>query len=390
MTADRTRRWGAALIGVALFAGGAAAVAGVTDEIKRGKQELTEIQRKLSEKRRKQLQAERREHSILAELEQSDHKLLNHKTTLAAVNAKIGRRDREIGEIDRRLVELKAEIRSRQNQVRERVRVLYQSRRAGDLPLVFASGGLAERIRHQYYLNWISQRDNQVLERYRKDVSELQSGEARMRVARTDLIQDKAELAERLRDLQTDRRVKDRLLGRVRGERTAYEAAVRELEESANRITRLLAELESRQKAEKSVVTGFGKARGRLNWPADGRVVTFFGRQKHPKFDTFVFKKGVEIESALGRPIRSVFDGRVAFADWFRGYGLLVIIDHGENFYSLYAHAAKLLVAVGDTVRTSQVIGEVGDTGLTRDSNLYFEIRHGGEAIDPLAWLKRR
>ena len=78
------------------------------------------------------------------------------------------------------------------------------------------------------------------------------------------------------------------------------------------------------------------------------------------------------------------------YADWFRGYGILIVLDHGENYYTLYAHAAKALVSVGDRVRRRQVIGEVGETGFTQESNLYFEIRHGGQPEDPLPWLGRR
>jgi len=118
--------------------------------------------------------------------------------------------------------------------------------------------------------------------------------------------------------------------------------------------------------------------------------VASFGRQKHPKFNTYVQRKGIEIRAAQGSVIRSVADGVVAFADWMRGYGLLTIVDHGEGFFSLYAHASKLLVNVGETVRSNQPIGEIGDTGLTGENTLYFELRQRGQALDPLAWLARR
>ena len=119
-------------------------------------------------------------------------------------------------------------------------------------------------------------------------------------------------------------------------------------------------------------------------------MVSLFGRQKHPKFETYVQRKGIEIRAAQGSVIRSVFEGVVAFADWMRGYGLLAIVDHGEGYFTLYAHASKLLVNVGDAVRSNQPIGEIGDTGLTGQSTLYFEVRQKGEALDPLAWLAKR
>ena len=83
-------------------------------------------------------------------------------------------------------------------------------------------------------------------------------------------------------------------------------------------------------------------------------------------------------------------DGTVEYADWLKGYGLVLIVDHPNGFFSLYAHASKLLVKVGERVRAGHIIGEAGDTGMTGDSTLYFELRDGAEAVDPLAWLARR
>jgi septal ring factor EnvC (AmiA/AmiB activator) len=229
-----------------------------------------------------------------------------------------------------------------------------------------------------------------LLSSYVETVARLEKKEGELRTARADLFQDKREVADKVSGIQSDKRKKATLLSRVRGEKATYERAIRELEESANRVTSLMKELERKREAGPLESRGFSHEKGRLGWPTLGEVVAFFGRQKHPKFDTLINRKGIEIQSRQGQPIRSVYQGTVAYADWFRGYGLLIILDHGENYYSLYAHAAKLLVSVGDRVRTQQVIGEIGDTGLTGDENLYFEIRRGGEPQNPLTWLKRK
>jgi septal ring factor EnvC (AmiA/AmiB activator) len=127
-----------------------------------------------------------------------------------------------------------------------------------------------------------------------------------------------------------------------------------------------------------------------LLWPVEGKVVSYFGRQKHPTFDTFVNKKGIEIQVKEGSPIHSVSAGKVVYADWLKGYGLVVIVDHTNGFYSLYAHASKLLVAEGNSVTNGQIIGETGETGVTEEDTLYFELRKGTTPIDPLKWLAKR
>jgi septal ring factor EnvC (AmiA/AmiB activator) len=224
---------------------------------------------------------------------------------------------------------------------------------------------------------------------------QLEATEAHHQRVRGDLLGYQREIAEKVAQVRVERVRKDLLLARVRNEKALYEKAVGELEKSAQRVEALLQEFEARRKAAASTRPlpsgkGLGKLKGQLGWPSEGEVVAFFGRQKHPKFDTFVTRKGIEIRASQGGVIRSVFDGVVAFADWMRGYGLLAIVDHGEGYFSLYAHASKLLVNVGDMVRSTQPIGEIGDTGLTGESTLYFEWRQGGEALDPLAWLARR
>jgi septal ring factor EnvC (AmiA/AmiB activator) len=130
--------------------------------------------------------------------------------------------------------------------------------------------------------------------------------------------------------------------------------------------------------------------KGALPWPADGKVVSFFGRQKHPTFNTYVQRKGIEIRTAEGSFIHAVMPGAVVYADWLKGYGLVIILDHANGFFSLYAHASKILAKVGDQVGEGQPIGETGDTGMTGENTLYFELREGAEPVDPLNWLAKR
>jgi len=144
------------------------------------------------------------------------------------------------------------------------------------------------------------------------------------------------------------------------------------------------------KESEPASSTDFAKVKGRLAWPNNGEVVSLFGRQKHPKFNTYVFRKGIEIETSKEENVRAVHEGSVIYADSFKGYGMMVIMDHGENFYSVYAHLGRLLVSVGEKATKNRTIGTVGETGLSEGNRLYFEMRHEGEPIDPLTWLQRR
>jgi septal ring factor EnvC (AmiA/AmiB activator) len=130
--------------------------------------------------------------------------------------------------------------------------------------------------------------------------------------------------------------------------------------------------------------------RGKLPWPASGTLASTFGRQEHPRFHTVTFNRGIEISAPQGREIVAVADGSVIYADWFKGYGRLIILDHGGGYFTLYAHAADLRVKAGDTAAGGQAIATVGDSGSLEGPQLYFELRHKGKPEDPLAWLTPR
>ena len=183
----------------------------------------------------------------------------------------------------------------------------------------------------------------------------------------------------------------------MREEKGLYEQTLRELEESSVSLWAMIKKAEQERKAAKAVRPSHPKAardagsgEGRFPWPAAGRVLTRFGMQRHPQFKTMVFRRGIEISVREGEPVRAVSDGQVAYADWYKGYGKLVIIEHGPGFYTLYGNLSRLDLNKGDPVNRGQVLGLAGETGSLKGAKLYFEIRRNGEAQDPLAWLAKR
>jgi septal ring factor EnvC (AmiA/AmiB activator) len=128
----------------------------------------------------------------------------------------------------------------------------------------------------------------------------------------------------------------------------------------------------------------FEKVRGRLSWPVPGRLTARFGQSRGGGLKW----NGVVIEAARGTPVHALYDGRVAYADWLPGMGLLLIIDHG-GYMSLYAHNEQLYKSVGDKIAGGEAIGTVGDSGGRSQPGLYLEIRRGAKPVDPVPWFKR-
>jgi septal ring factor EnvC (AmiA/AmiB activator) len=165
-------------------------------------------------------------------------------------------------------------------------------------------------------------------------------------------------------------------------------------------LTQAAADLEERITSLKSDMAGddaeknisqlaFSAHKGLLIMPVKGRIISLFGPYKNRKYNTTNFRSGIDIKAEKGEPIRSVFKGRVLFADWFKGYGNMIIVDHSNNYYTIYAHLEETFKSKGDAVQTGEVIATVGDTGSLEGAKLYFEVRHHGKPENPLKWLKK-
>ncbi len=156
------------------------------------------------------------------------------------------------------------------------------------------------------------------------------------------------------------------------------------LEENEQTLIATIKELEE-EKTTKIELLGLNKNKGRLSWPSKGKLTHKFGQRKHGGINW----KGVLISAAEGTSVNSIHNGQVVFADWLKGYGWVIVVDHGEGFMSLYGHAQTLLKDVGDMVRKGESVALVGQSGGQADSGLYFEIRHKGRAVNPIKWCRR-
>jgi septal ring factor EnvC (AmiA/AmiB activator) len=201
---------------------------------------------------------------------------------------------------------------------------------------------------------------------------------------------------ERLEALESESRQQLSAVDAARDERSralkAMNAQIRNRNDSIAKLKREAAALEKliadlRRAMSDLPPTGgqaFEKVRGRLNWPVAGKVTARFGQSRGGGLKW----NGVMIEAARGTPVKALYDGRIAYADWLPGMGLLVIVDHG-GYMSLYAHNEQLYKAVGERVSGGDAIATVGDTGGRSVPGLYLEIRRGAKAVDPVPWFRR-
>jgi septal ring factor EnvC (AmiA/AmiB activator) len=225
-------------------------------------------------------------------------------------------------------------------------------------------------------------------------VSRFQSTREQLTAKREDLAERQRHTAEMRRVVEDRRRAveqahadKARLLASLQSQSTQSEKQLADLEEKAKRLERLVGVLQKQRNGVASAAD-IRSFQGALSWPVKGKVLESFGLQRDPKFATVTTSNGLKIASPAGAEVRAVFNGTVLFSQWFKGYGNLIILDHGNRVFSLYGNLKVPSIAVGDRVAAGQTIAGVGESEDARAGYLYFEIRQNNKPEDPRKWLR--
>lgn len=254
--------------------------------------------------------------------------------------------------------------------------------------VLFSQTSPAELGRTMTYLKYLGQARSQAL-------ADANAALARLRAVRVEIDEEIAgierTLATREQDikrLNEQKAERTQILGQLAARVTSAQAQLKTLEEDAARLEGLLDELIA---AFADIPDGieqvdFASLKGSLPWPVEGRVRHGFGQRRQAEWKW----QGIVVSSPAGSLVSAIGYGRVAFADWLRGYGLLIIVDHGNEFHSLYGFNDAIYRDVGDWVGPGEPLAGVGASGGQSEPGLYFELRRQGQPIDPVGWLTKR
>ena len=271
-----------------------------------------------------------------------------------------------------------------------RARDIYTQQYMDSALILLTANDYQELITKSKYLSLLAYQDSKIIKKHRKEINDINFKKQSMKVLQSKLETNNKIAKEKKSKLETDRIKKDKLLATVRSKRSMYEKTIRELEESSEKLKTMMKRLQ-RQRIPKSVTgKGFTASRGHMPWPVNGKVLIPYGNYKDPKFNITVFKNGIEIRVKDHEKPKAVAGGRVVYSDWFKGYGLLLIINHGKGYHSLYGNLTETFHKTGDIINKGTTLGVTGKSRLLNVPSLYFEIRHNGKPINPMKWLKRR
>jgi len=236
------------------------------------------------------------------------------------------------------------------------------------------------------FLNILVRHDREIIDKLKVDFEKKNAYLEKLRDMEDDLKAQRIEIEDKKKTLILKRDEKNVILSKIRQEKVLYHSAIEELEESTRKIEEMISQF---REGEESEDREFVSRMGKLKPPVDGIIVKSFGKEIDPRFHTIIYRKGVIFRTDENTSVRSIFNGVVVFAGAFSGYGNLMIIKHGENYYSVYARLDELYKKEGDKVKTGEIIGRTGFSGLFPEQGLYFELRKGGKPLDPEVWLSK-
>jgi len=353
--------------------------------------ELEALRQAIEERRMHVAAYEREEQGIFDAIDAVDSaaRALTREVTRASLAAREAAV--KLAALERKRSSLEAEVARTEKQLRTRSVALYKAGEAGPLALVFSPGTLRDRLTRIRLLQRLFDQDGALLERARRERAALEAARVSAKAAAQARDAARATLRARRGELESERREKRELLAQVRRDGARERALLNELEAAARALESKLAEISATPgpaPPPTPEALSFRAQRGHLRPPVPGALLRGFGKLIDAEYRTETFQKGVDFAVALGEPVYAIAAGEVRFADWFRGYGRMLILDHGDGFFTVAGHLDVLEVTLGQRVAAGDRVGTAGETGSLSGPRLYFEIRHGADAVDPAEWLE--
>lgn len=227
---------------------------------------------------------------------------------------------------------------------------------------------------------------SKVIDGIKTNIAKLEKVKLELQVERDRLVALTQQKQRNLGSIYSLKRQKMQFIKQINNDRNNHVKLLSELKSEADRLTAVI----NQGFTHRLLTLNLNEIKGKLIWPIQGKVISRFGRKKSKKFQTYVFNNGIEIRPTGSDQILGVHNGDVVFAEYFKGYGKLMIVQHSKNLMTLYGHCEKFLKKKGDKVVKGEVIALAGSSGSIEGKSLYFEIRNNLEARDPLKWLRKR
>ncbi len=351
------------------------------------------LQLEIKKGRREVKTFSRNESDTIKRLNRVEQSLNKSRKRAAVLKKEIKALDEKISVASETSEKLKQRIQANEKYVAQRLVAMYKMNWLGKFHLLASAGSMHEFNQRRAALEHILAHDEKIRSELVKDQVDLNEVLVNLKNHKIRKNTRATEYKKQNILMTREQATRKRLLADIRSQKALELAAIDALTQAATNLDGKINSLNSDMEAaaaEKNIAQfSFSAHKGLLIIPVKGRILSLFGPYKNRKYNITNFRSGIDIKADKGEPIRSVFQGKVLYSNWFKGYGNMIIIDHGKNYYTIYAHLEETFKSKGDAVETREVIATVGDTGSMEGAKLYFEVRHHGKPENPLVWLKK-
>lgn len=363
------------------------AVDGAAATTSRGEntQKLRQLQKEITETQNNLKYADEEKTRLHQQLHNAELKLAANYRQQRFLQGAIGRLERELVGLRARREQLKQSGRSQLRQLNDEVAIAYRLGQQEPIKLLLNIEDPQALNRSLKYYDYFLAARTEELSKYRLALTEISDISGTITTRHNKLSSERKALGREQARLQANRKQREQLLAKFQRQYTDENTRLKKLLLEKNHLQSVIEAVQFGA-SQNDAATPFSSQKGKLPWPVAGRLVSAFGDKRASSLRW----SGWLLHSAEGSAVRAIYPGTVVFSDYLRGHGLLVIIDHGDGYLSLYAHNQSLTRSVGERVERGTTVARVGSSGGIRRSALYFEIRHQGKAVNPKPWLRRQ
>jgi len=360
---------------------------------------LEDIRRQAAENREKAKTLRGKENAALGQLRRTDRELSLTRRRLRQLANRRENLDTQLEITHVNLQHATESLSERRARLSHRLREIYKFGPAQEMEYLLSTESFAQLLTRWDFLIMVAEQDRTLLEDVRARKGEVETLEGRLKSHLDEVDRTAHQTSSQNAKLARQRSERASVVQEIHTQRESYEAAAAQLEQTARDIQRLLAQLERRRReeAERAKASGrpapqpytgdFAKAEGALDWPVTGSVIGHFGHETG-KWGTEIINNGIDISVPVGTAVHAVAKARVEYTSGDYGsYGQIVLLNHGDGYYTLYAYLSEIAVSVGQEVASGAVVGRSGESAL-KGAILHFEVRRGASALNPESWLR--
>ncbi len=345
-------------------------------------QRLQQIQQNISTLRGDLNSSKEKQNKIQSELKALEKDISNISKTLRSTRHKLAKQRSTHTELQKETRQLSAKLTTQRDQLGQQMRAGYSAGQQQALKLLLNQTNPAEAGRTLAYYGYFTQAQLKSVKETQLSIQQLNAATEKLQQSTAQLERLSEEQQRQKSKFDVRKQTRNHVLAKLNADIQSKEQQLQQLLADEQALAKVLQEIQARSRPK---FINLKTLKGKLSWPTKGRVRHNYGELR--KLGELRWK-GILITGKEGQDIKSIAPGKVVFADWIRGYGLMLIVDHGDNYMSLYGHNQSLYKDVGDTVNSNEIIATLGDSGGNTAPGLYFELRHNGKPINPRSWLK--